>query len=130
MHYVAIVTVLALIEFLLLGILVATARGKYGVAAPAVTGNETFERYFRVHMNTLEQLIVFLPTMWVCTRYFPPTWVAAIGLLFIIGRVVYAASYIRDPKQRTLGFLLTTLPTIAYVVIILYGAIGRLILAG
>ena len=130
MHYVAIVTVLALIQFLLLGFLVATARGKYGVAAPAVSGNETFERYFRVHVNTLEQLIVFLPSMWICTRYMDPRWVAAVGLLYVVGRIVYAISYIRDPKSRSLGFLLTSLPTIFYFVVILYGAIGRLILAG
>jgi len=130
MHYVAIVTVLALIEFFILGFLVARARGKYKVAAPAVTGNETFERYFRVHVNTLEQLIVFLPAMWICTRYFNPTWVAAIGVLFVIGRAVYAISYVRDPKKRALGFLLTSLPSFFYMVAILYGAIGRLVFAG
>ena len=129
MHYVAIVTVLALGEFLLLGFLVATARGKYGVKAPAVTGNETFERYFRVHVNTLEQLIVFLPSMWICTRYFDPTWIAALGLLFVIGRIVYAVSYIRDPRSRSLGFLLTSLPSLVYMLAILYGAIGRLVIS-
>lgn len=129
MHYVAIVTVLALGEFFLLGFLVATARGKYGVKAPAVTGNETFERYFRVHVNTLEQLIVFLPLMWICTRYFDPTWIAALGLLFVIGRIVYAVSYIRDPRSRSLGFALTSLPSVVYMIAILYGAIGRLLIS-
>jgi glutathione S-transferase len=129
MHYVAIVTVLALGEFFLLGFLVATARGKYGVKAPAVTGNETFERYFRVHVNTLEQLIVFLPLMWICTRYFDPTWIAALGMLFVIGRIVYAVSYIRDPRSRSLGFALTSLPSIVYMIAILYGAIGRLVIS-
>ncbi|MFL6619843.1 MAG: MAPEG family protein [Povalibacter sp.] len=130
MHYVAIVSVLALLEFLILGLLVAIARGKYGVAAPAVSGHEMFERHFRIHMNTLEQLVVFLPAMWICTRYFDPTWVAALGSLFVIGRIVYAVSYFRDPRKRTMGFVLTSLPVMAYLVIILYGAIGRLVLAG
>ncbi|MFL6575284.1 MAG: MAPEG family protein [Povalibacter sp.] len=130
MHYVAIVSVLALLEFLILGFLVAIARGKYGVAAPAVSGHEMFERHFRIHMNTLEQLVVFLPAMWICTRYFDPTWVAALGSLFVIGRIVYAVSYFRDPRKRTMGFVLTSLPVMAYLVIILYGAIGRLVLAG
>ena len=129
MHYVAIVTVLAIAEFFGLGFLVAKARGTYGVKAPAVTGNEMFERYFRVQMNTLEQLVVFLPLMWVCTRYFDPTWIAALGLLFVIGRIVYAASYIRDPSTRSLGFLLTSLPSLIYMVAILYGAIGRLVIS-
>jgi uncharacterized membrane protein YecN with MAPEG domain len=130
MHYVAIVTALALIEFLWLGMLVAKARGRYRVAAPAVTGNETFERHFRVHMNTLEQLVVFLPGLWVSAHYFDPTWMAAIGVLFLIGRVVYARSYVRDPKQRSMGFGLSALPCLIYIVAILYGAIGRLLLAG
>jgi glutathione S-transferase len=129
MHYVAIVSVLALIQFQILGILVGRARARYGVPAPAVSGNEMFERQFRVHANTLEQLVVFLPAMWICTRYFDPTWIAVLGLLFLIGRTVYAVSYVRNPRSRSLGFLLTILPTFGYLLAILYGAIGRLILS-
>lgn len=128
MHYVAIVSVLALAEYFLFGFLVATARGKYGVKAPAVAGHEMFERHFRVHMNTLEQLIVFLPSMWICTRYFDPRWVAALGLLFVIGRLVYAVSYVRDPRSRSLGFALTSIPTLIFMAAILYGAIGSLLI--
>jgi len=64
MEFVAFVIALALLEFAVFGMLVGWARGKYGVAAPAVSGHPVFERYFRVHQNTLEQLVAFVPAMW------------------------------------------------------------------
>ena len=110
MPYVTLVTLLALLEFLWFGYLVAKARVTLNMPAPATTGNETFERYFRVQMNTLEQLIIFLPALWIFARYISPIWAAALGVVFIIGRGVYAAAYIRDPKSRSLGVALTSIP--------------------
>ncbi len=52
MAYVDIVTVLAVLQFLVFGFQVGGARGKYGVKAPATTGNEIFERVFRIQQNT------------------------------------------------------------------------------
>lgn len=129
MHYVAIVTLLALLEFLWFGILVGRARGKYGIAAPAISGNEIFERQFRVHMNTLEQLIVFLPALWIFARYMNPVWGAALGVVFVVGRAVYANAYMRNPKSRSLGFALTSLPTLFLLIGAAWGAI-RAIVAG
>lgn len=123
MPYVALVTVIALLEFLWLGILVARARTKFGIPAPATIGNELFERQFRVHMNTLEQLVVFLPTLWIFARFVSPLWAAALGVVFIIGRAIYAVAYMRDPKRRALGFALTALPTMAMMVGIVVWAI-------
>ena len=91
MPYVAIVTVLALLEFLWFGVLVGRARAKYGVPAPAMSGNDMFDRHFRVQMNTLEQLVLFLPSLWIFARYVSPIWAAALGAVFIIGRAIYAA---------------------------------------
>jgi len=127
MNYVAIVTVLALLEFWWLGALVGRARGKYQIAAPAITGHEIFERQFRVHMNTLEQLIVFLPAMWMFGSYFDDRWAAGLGLVFIAGRAVYAKSYVRDPKSRSLGFAMSSIPTIILLVGTLFGAVRALI---
>jgi glutathione S-transferase len=123
MPYVAIVTVAGLIEFFWFGVLVARARAKYGISAPATTGNDVFERYFRVHMNTLEQLILFLPALWIFAYFISPIWAAALGVVFLIGRPIYCASYVRDPKSRSLGFALTALPTMAMLVGILVWAV-------
>lgn len=127
MPYVAIVTVAALIEFFWFGVLVGKARAKYGIAAPATTGNEVFERYFRVHMNTLEQLILFLPALWIFAYFISPIWAAVLGVVFLIGRPIYCASYVRDPKSRGLGFALTALPTMAMLIGILVWAIKTML---
>lgn len=127
MHYVAIVTVLALIEFLWFGWLVGRARVKFGIAAPATAGNEMFERQFRVQMNTLEQLIIFLPALWIFAYYISPVWAAALGAVFIVGRAIYAGAYVRNPKSRSLGFALTSVPMIIFMIGILWGAISALV---
>jgi glutathione S-transferase len=128
MPFVAIVTVLALLQFFWLSLQVGRARGRYGVAAPATTGNEVFERHFRVHMNTLEQLVMFLPALWIFAAYISPLWAAALGVVFILGRAIYAMSYVRDPKTRSLGFGLTFLPTFAMLIGILAWAIRAILL--
>ncbi|MFC4310228.1 MAPEG family protein [Steroidobacter flavus] len=129
MPFVAIVTVLALLQFFYLSFQVARARTRYGVAAPATTGNEVFERHFRVQMNTQEQLMLFLPSLWIFGAYVSPLWAAALGVVFILGRAIYAAAYVKDPKSRALGFALTILPSFAMMIGILVWAI-RAILIG
>jgi len=129
MHYVAIVTVVALLQFFWFGWQVGVARGKYNIAAPAVSGNEIFERVFRVHMNTLEQLVVFLPALWIFASYISPLWAAGIGAVFIVGRALYARSYVKDPKSRSAGFALTALPELALLIGILIWAVMALVKA-
>jgi glutathione S-transferase len=111
MPYVHIVIALALVEFLFFALAVASARGRFKVAAPAVTGNEIFERYLRVQMNTLEQLVVFIPSILLYGYYLSPYVAAALGAVFLIGRLVYFFAYVKDPKKRELGFIVSVLPT-------------------
>src|SRR4051794_5049324 len=110
MAWIHLVTLLALIEYLAFGYLVGKARATFGVKAPAITGHEIFERYFRVQMNTLELLIVFVPALFSAAAYWNPLWVAAIGAVYLIGRIVYLRGYVADPRTRSIGFGLSILP--------------------
>jgi glutathione S-transferase len=120
MPYVAVVAVLALIEYLLFSLAVGRARGQYGVKAPAITGHPIFERHYRVHQNTLEQLVVFLPALYLFAAYVNEPIAALLGLAFIAGRAIYARSYVADPEQRTAGFLIGYLAN----AVLLLGGLG------
>ena len=110
MEAVVIVTVLALAQYMFFGVQVGAARQKSGVKAPATTGETQFECVNRVHQNTLEQLIVFIPALWIYAHYVDPLWGAGMGVVYLIGRFVYRAAYLKDPSTRTLGFSLSYLP--------------------
>lgn len=110
MEILAIVSMLAIIEYLVFGMRVGAARGKYGINAPATSGNEMFERHYRIHYNTLEQLIVFLPSLWVFGYYIGQFWAAGLGLIYLLGRIIYAVLYINDPARRGPGVLISMLP--------------------
>lgn len=126
MHWIAVVGLLALVEYMVIAGLVGAARGKYGVKAPAITGNDVFERYFRVQQNTLEQLVIFLPALWLFGSYVSAGAGAIIGLVFIVGRVVYLRGYVADPEKRGLGFGITFL---ANAILVLGGLGGAIVQA-
>ncbi len=126
MAYVDIVTALALLQFIAFAFQVGGARAKYGVKAPAVAGNEIFERHFRVQQNTLEQLIAFIPGIYLFSHYFNPLWGTALGVVYLIGRQVYAASYVKDPAKRGPGYGMTFLPIVVLIAGGLIGAVLRL----
>lgn len=123
MIWVDLVMVLALFQYLVFGALVGRARGKYGVRAPATTGHEVFERFYRVQMNTLELLVVFLPALWLAAKYWSPIGMACIGAVYLIGRVIYWKAYIYNPTSRGLGFALSIIPTLVLLVAILTGLV-------
>jgi glutathione S-transferase len=122
MALVQLVVALALLQFIVFGMAVGWARGKFGVKAPATTGNEVFERYFRVQMNTLEQLVVFVPAILLFATVNSATWAAILGAVWLIGRVIFFYSYTRNPASRGLGFMLTMLPNTILVVGVLIAA--------
>jgi glutathione S-transferase len=104
-----IVTLLTLLEYSILGVMVGRARQTYGVEAPATTGNPDFERYFRVHANTLEALIVFLPAVWIFSFSVNYHLGVVLGLLFVIARIIYATGYLSAASKREAGALATGL---------------------
>jgi glutathione S-transferase len=123
MRFVAIVGLLALLQYIYFGIAVGRARGRYGVKGPAVTGHEVFERYFRVQQNTLELLVAFLPALWLFALYASATWAVVLGAVYLVGRVLYYQGYVRDPPKRELGFGLSMLPILVLIVGALVGAL-------
>jgi len=121
MELVLVVMLVALIEYMVFAGLVGRARGQYGVRAPATTGHPTFERIYRVHQNTLEALIVFVPALLVFACYLSFAWAAGLGVAFIVARAIYAVSYIRAAEKRGIGAGLTGVVNIALVVGGLWG---------
>src|SRR5437764_9550004 len=118
---------LARAGFFLSGWPVARAPARLGVPPPATTGHEVFERYFRVQMNTLEQLIVFVPSIVLFARYVNAYVAGALGAVFLVGRVLYFRGYVHSAQGRHLGFMLSALPNVT----LLIGAIiGTLVALG
>ena len=120
---VALVTVAALLVYLGLGIQVGRTRFKCGIAAPAMTGDARLERAIRVHYNTLEWLPVFLASLWMFALYWSPAVAAGLGVVWIVGRLIYAAGYMAAPLKRAPGFLIQALATF----VLLFGAAGRVV---
>ncbi|NIB44964.1 MAPEG family protein [Pseudomaricurvus alkylphenolicus] len=110
MNLIILLIIIGLLQYILFMMKVGGARGKLNVPAPAVTGNEQFERLYRIQMNTMEQLILFIPGMYLFATYTHILTAQILGVLYIIGRFLYARSYAKDPKSRTVGALMSILP--------------------
>ena len=126
MPLVHLVIALALVEFSLFCVAVARARARYNIPAPATTGNDVFERYFRVQMNTLEQLVIFVPSVLLFARYVNVYGAAALGVVFLIGRALYFQGYVKAPQARHVGFILSVVPNLALLIGAIIGAIVAL----
>ena len=107
MEHATLIVLLALLQYIWFTIRVGANRGKYHVDAPACEGDEAWARLFRVQQNTLEQLVVMIPAAYAFAYYVSGLWVLLPGIAFIIGRFLYSAEYIKDPKTRGPGMSLT-----------------------
>src|ERR1043166_5614566 len=123
--YSAIVTILVLLLYFYMGGRVGNLRGKHNIQAPITTGHPEFDRAFRIHYNTLEQLIVFLPLLWLATLlYHGLAWLPALfGLVFLIGRIVYMQTYMSDPQKRGAGILIGLLGNLGLLVLAIVGIV-------
>lgn len=120
-HFPAIITLAALLLYFLTCVAVMFARGKYGIKAPATTGNADFERVFRVQMNTQENLLLFLPALWLFSIYVSAYWSGIIGLVWVLARVYFALSYTRSASGRSPGFAVALL---AFAVLAIGASVG------
>jgi glutathione S-transferase len=122
--FVAIVTLLALLLYFYMSLRVGRARTQFNLPAPAISGNADFERVFRVHANTLEWLPIFLASLWLFALAWKADLIAAgIGLVWIIGRVLYMTGYSREASARSMGFGVQAMAT----AVLLFGALGKLV---
>lgn len=126
MEIVAIVAVVVLAEYLYFVYQVGRARQRCGLPAPHVTGNAEFERYYRVQQNTLEQLAVFLPALWMAAWFADVNTAAAAGIAFALGRAMYYRAYVNNPSRRGPGFALTLAANAVLLLSALAGALARL----
>ena len=122
-HFTALVSLLAILFYFFTSARVARARAKYKIAPPAIAGDPDFERVFRVHMNTLEWLPIFLPSLWLFAIYISDVWAAVCGLVWIAGRVVYMIGYEQAAPKRSPGFLIQFLPC----AVLLFGSLGVIV---
>jgi uncharacterized membrane protein YecN with MAPEG domain len=120
---VAIVTILALLTYAGMGVGVGRARAKCGIHAPAMAGDPLLERAIRVQSNTLEWLPIFLVSLWLFALYWSDLVAAAVGVVWILGRLLYWRGYIADPARREAGFLVQALAS----AVLLFGALGRVL---
>ena len=120
---IAIVTVIAVFQAFSFAYLVGKQRVKHGVKAPAITGEAEFERAFRIHQNTVEQMVIFIPALWLFGHYMHALTGAGLGLLFVISRIIYRKSYLNDPTSRTAGFGIGAL---VMMILMIGGLIGAL----
>ncbi|MBN9222652.1 MAG: MAPEG family protein [Mesorhizobium sp.] len=122
-YAVSIVTLLCGLTLFGMALTVARTHSRTGILAPTMTGDPLLERAIRAHLNTVEWIPVFLPSMWLFAIYWSPAWAAGIGLVWLIGRVAYFVGYLQAPLKRYPGFFIQSLAAFA----LLLGALGRIV---
>lgn len=128
-HLTALVTLLAIIVYFGASLRVGMARGKYKIKAPATTGDPDFERIFRAHQNMMEWMPIFLPSLWLFAFYVGDKWAALVGLVWVVGRIMYVATYAQAADKRSPGFGIQALAS----AVLVFGsliAVAKTLIAG
>ncbi|PCH59760.1 MAG: hypothetical protein COC19_06745 [SAR86 cluster bacterium] len=126
MELVILMVIVALLEYVYFSAMVGRARGKFDIQAPAVSGNIEFERVYRAQQNTMEQLVVFIPAIFIYNHLGSSSVAAGLGLLFVIGRAVYFYTYSRGLNRGT-GFLMGFIAIIILLLASAYNVIMALL---
>jgi glutathione S-transferase len=126
-HYTALATLLAVAFMFLTGIRVAQARMRTGIKAPAMSGDPDFERAYRIQLNTLEWMPIMLPAMWLFAFYVSDVWAAVLGVVWVVGRVIYMLGYAKAANRRGTGFMIQTIATLVMWVGALAGIVSALV---
>jgi len=124
---ISLITALTLLVYLVVTINVGRARAKYKVPVPQMTGDPNFERVIRVQQNTLEQMVFFLPSLWLFSIYVSPLWGSLLGAVWVVGRIAYAWGYYQAAEKRALGFGISVISASVLLLGSLVGIILRLI---
>ncbi|NEN93518.1 MAG: MAPEG family protein [Okeania sp. SIO3H1] len=117
----SLITVVSLFMYFVVTINVGRARSKYNITPPQMTGDPNFERVLRVQQNTVEQIILFLPSLWLFSLFISPLWGAGIGTVWVVGRILFAWGYYQAAEKRALGFGISSLAIIALLIGALVG---------
>ena len=123
---IALVTLAALIQYFLMGLNVGRARGRLNVPAPATQGHPEFERLYRVQLNTLEWLVIYLPSLWMFAHFYDVRIAAALGVVWILGRILYMTGYTKEASKRGPGFGIQFLATAILLIGALIGGVMQL----
>lgn len=123
--YVSLATILIVLVYFWTMIAVGKARGTFAIAAPAMTGHPEFERVIRIQANTLEQMVIILPSIWLFAAFLDDRIAGALGLLFALGRILYARGYRADPQKRGMGFMVGGIPTMIAMLGALVGVVWK-----
>jgi glutathione S-transferase len=129
-HYTALVTILAVLFYFYTGVRVARARPRFGVRTPATSGHPEFDRIFRVQMNTLEWMPIFLPALWLFGYYVNDVAAAALGIVWIAARLLYLVRYTEAAERRGRGFTLQGIVCGVLLVGAVAGIVNKLVHGG
>jgi len=129
MQYVELVAIIAVLQFFFFGAMTGRARRNSGLKAPTMIGDEGFERMYRVQMNTLETLVVFIPALFIASNYWSALLVSGLGSIYLVGRFIYWRAYIAEPEKRGIGFMLSMLPTLVLIILSIVGIIMSLVVS-